>query len=352
MYYNEGCLQHSAIAEGIQYNWHLCEEDLVKWWLRQAQHMDNLWTLEGSHIIVLDAGQRNDGPGPDIFRSRIILDDIEMSGDVEMHTRAGDWYRHGHENDSRYQDVMLHVIVGGAKGPDIPTLVVDSQWLGASQCLAQQKIKQSELLIQAFIRFKRKERHLKLLSVEGKGYSPLLLGMIEMIMAGAARHERLHRAAIILELENWPDNNLWKGSNLSFKNKPSIARLLQGIRDNPKLFQPEHWESLSQNSWKGWDSSFTEFYEIGLSRNHCREWLVNILAPLRGEDWGFELWQEMKIFRHYGLEKPMLRRLGLPGIRSVADQQGILRWNNIYCSQGLCSNCPLTHSHHALTHIN
>jgi len=352
MNYHEGYLQHSAIAEGIQYNWHLCEEDLVKWWLRQAEHMDNLWTLEGSHIIVLDAGRRNDGPGPDIFKSRIILDDIEISGDVEMHTRAGDWYRHGHDHDTRYHDVMLHVTVGDGGGPDIPTLIVNRQWLGASQCLAYHKIKRGELLSHAFIRFKRKERHLKLLTVEGKGYSPLLLGMIEMIMAGAARHERLQSAAMILELKNWPDNHSWKGSNQSFKNKSSLARLLHGILDKPELFQIRIWESLAHNSWIGWDSSFTEFYKIGLSRNKCREWLVNILAPLRGEDWGFGLWQEMKIFRHYGLEKVMLSRLGLPAIQSIADQQGVLRWKNIYCSQGFCSNCPLTQYHHALTHIN
>lgn len=34
-----------------------------------------------------------------------------LCGDVEFHVRASDWYAHHHENDRRYNQVMLHVVL-------------------------------------------------------------------------------------------------------------------------------------------------------------------------------------------------------------------------------------------------
>ncbi len=352
MHYQKVLLQQYHIAEGSMYNWRSNEEDLVKWWLRQSEQMDNLQTIEGERIIVLDAGQRNDGPGPDIFRSRIILDDLEMSGHVEMHLRAEDWFRHGHQNDVRYDDVMLHVIVGGHGGPDIPTLLVERHRLGASQCIAQRRISKKELMGYSFARFKHKEEHVRLLSEVGSGHNPLFLGMIEIIMAGASRTRQLHNAALILGMENWPDCRDWKGSNLSFPKEQSRSVLFQEMMRNAHLFESNLWQTIPENSWFDWNTRYSLFCKIGLPVNQFREWLVNILAPSMGEQQGFELWQRMQIFRHYGLEKKMLQQLGLSKISSVAEQQGLLSWKNIFCSTGSCVKCPLTQYHHTLTHIN
>ena len=235
MYYDEEKLQQHAIAEGNQFNWHSREIDLVKWWLQQAEQMENLRTVDGEHLIVLEAGQRNDGPGPDIFRSRILLDDFELSGDVEMHIKAGDWYVHGHQNDARYHDVILHVIMDGHAGPDMPTLLVNHQWLGAGKCVSNRSIIKEELLAQAYLRFKTKHEHLKALERAGAGYSPLFLGMLEIIMAGAARHKQLHSAALMLGLQSWPDCRIWQGSNQSFSRDQGKGILLQVLMQNTHL---------------------------------------------------------------------------------------------------------------------
>ncbi len=349
MNYQEETLQQSAISEGRQFNWHVQEKDLVKWWLRQAAQIDNLRTVDDEHLIILDSGQRNDGPGPDIFRSRILLDDFEMNGDVEMHVTARDWYVHGHQNDEQYHDVILHVILEGGIGPDIPTLKVDRKYLGAGRCLAGRQISEEELIAHAFFRFGEKQEHLQALALGGQGYSPLFLGMVEIIMAGGSRIKWLHQAAAVLGLKNWPDCRTWEGSNLSYPYRASNWLLLRRIMEASQLFRPEDWLSLPQDSWS---DVFVKMQGLGLSLNQCLEWLVNILAPFRGADRGFVLWQKMKIFRHYGLEKKWLPRLGLSKITSVAEQQGLLAWKKIYCSEGSCSNCPLIQYHHALTHIN
>ncbi|NQT63404.1 MAG: DUF2851 family protein [Candidatus Marinimicrobia bacterium] len=349
MNYREVLLQQCAIAERRQFKWSCQEKDLVAWWLRQVERMENLRTVDGESLIVLDAGHRNDGPGPDIFQCRILLDDFEMSGDVEMHITARDWYAHGHQSDERYRDVMLHVILDGDTGPDIPTLKVDRHSLGAGRCVSNRRITENELIAHAYLRFKSKQEHLKSLEASGGEYNPLFLGMIEIVMAGGSRFKQLHQAALVLGLSHWPDCRTWQGSNLSYPNGSSKTLLLKKIIQSSHLFRPEDWHTLPQDSMT---DVFIEMRSLGLSLNQCREWLVNILAPFIGNDRGFEQWQRMKVFRHYGLEKKMLPRLGLSKIRLVAEQQGLLAWRKNYCRTQSCSNCPLTQYHHTLTQIN
>ena len=349
MEYKEETLQQYAIGEVSHFNWRAQENDLIRWWLWQAEQTETLTTIDGERIIVLDAGQRNHGPGPDIFRSRILLDDFEISGDVEMHLNAGDWYVHGHHSDERYRDVILHIILDGDAGPDIPTLKVARQSIGAGKCHANRPIIGDELIAHAYYRFRRKEKHLKLLAQHGHGNSPLFLGMIEIIMAGGSRFQWLQQAANLLGMNHWPDCHAWEGSNLSHPHSASKSLLLSAIMGASEMFGPEKWLSSSEESWS---DEVMELRSLGLSLNLCLEWQVNILAPfMRGEP-GFLLWQNMKIFRHYGLEKEMLPRLGLSKLRGVAEQQGLLEWKRNYCSKGSCSNCPLIQYHHTLTHIN
>lgn len=72
---------------------------------------DNLKSTDGETVQVLHTGFKNDGDGPDYRLSRIRIDDILFCGDVELHKNASDWYRHGHHLDSRYERVILHVVI-------------------------------------------------------------------------------------------------------------------------------------------------------------------------------------------------------------------------------------------------
>ena len=74
-----------------------------------------LQTLSGERLRVLFAGTWNHGPGPD-FRGAIFLrpDGRPLRGDVEIHCRPGDWWRHGHQRDAAYAGVVLQLIEAGA----------------------------------------------------------------------------------------------------------------------------------------------------------------------------------------------------------------------------------------------
>lgn len=69
-----------------------------------------LATVDGRRVKVIDQGRLNTAPGPDFFNAKIEIDGKMWAGDVEIHVRASDWHRHGHDRDAAYDSVILHVV--------------------------------------------------------------------------------------------------------------------------------------------------------------------------------------------------------------------------------------------------
>ena len=74
-----------------------------------------LRTLAGMPVEVIHTGARNSGDGPDFLDAVIAIASPGqppriVSGDVEMHLRAPDWYAHGHDGNPAFASVILHVV--------------------------------------------------------------------------------------------------------------------------------------------------------------------------------------------------------------------------------------------------
>lgn len=52
----------------------------------------------------------SDGHGPDFQEASIRIGSTLWVGDVEVHLRSSDWYKHQHAGDARYQRLILHVV--------------------------------------------------------------------------------------------------------------------------------------------------------------------------------------------------------------------------------------------------
>lgn len=79
-------------------------------WQHRLWKSPLMTATDGSTVEVLDPGWINNGPGPDFFNAKIRTGSKTWAGNIEIHTRASDWYRHGHHNDPAYDPVILHVV--------------------------------------------------------------------------------------------------------------------------------------------------------------------------------------------------------------------------------------------------
>lgn len=101
----------------------------------QFQYFDksDLKTETGETVEILKTGMPNPDSGPDFSRARVRIAGIEWHGDIEIHVRASDWYRHKHETDGAYNKVILHVVaendgpVHRSDGTLMPTLCLKNR---------------------------------------------------------------------------------------------------------------------------------------------------------------------------------------------------------------------------------
>ena len=70
----------------------------------------NALTTGGEQLNALHPGLHNTDAGPDFFQATVEIGGVRWVGNVEIHVRASDWFRHGHQNDPKYRSVILHVV--------------------------------------------------------------------------------------------------------------------------------------------------------------------------------------------------------------------------------------------------
>ncbi len=67
-------------------------------------------TTDGRCVEVIDVGVHNTDAGPDFFNVKLRIDGQVWVGNIEIHILASDWYRHKHETDAAYDNIILHVV--------------------------------------------------------------------------------------------------------------------------------------------------------------------------------------------------------------------------------------------------
>jgi hypothetical protein len=86
------------------------EEFIHYLWKFQKFNTLNLKTTVGELISIVSVGQYLELSGPDFFNAQIIIGNQKWAGNIEIHLKSSDWYLHHHENDSAYDNVILHVV--------------------------------------------------------------------------------------------------------------------------------------------------------------------------------------------------------------------------------------------------
>ena len=78
-------------------------------WRHKMFPLQEMHTTDGKLVEVIDPGLHNRNAGPDFFNAKVKIDGTLWVENVEIHDRSHDWYVHGHDHDSAYNNVVLHV---------------------------------------------------------------------------------------------------------------------------------------------------------------------------------------------------------------------------------------------------
>lgn len=106
------------------------EEFLQYVWENRLFNSENLLTVNGETIEIVNAGRRNSDSGPDFFNAKIKIENTIWVGNIEIHRFASDWDRHNHKTNAAYNNVILHVAeivdkpVFRSNGEEIPAVVL------------------------------------------------------------------------------------------------------------------------------------------------------------------------------------------------------------------------------------
>lgn len=106
-------------------------EDLIHYvWKHKIFPLEGLHTTDGLQVEVINPGLHNFDAGPDFFNAKVKINGQLWVGNVEIHDNASDWYRHGHDHDTAYDSIILHVVgkddsqVRRTDGTLVPQVVV------------------------------------------------------------------------------------------------------------------------------------------------------------------------------------------------------------------------------------
>lgn len=109
------------------------EEYLRYFWQYRLWAASSMFTIDGEELEIIDTGSLNCDSGPDFFNAKVRVGNTLWAGNVELHCKASDWCRHGHDADKTYDSVVLHVVaesdcvVRRSSGEVIPQVVMNIQ---------------------------------------------------------------------------------------------------------------------------------------------------------------------------------------------------------------------------------
>ena len=78
-------------------------------WKHKIFPLQELKTTTGQKVEIIDTGLANTNAGPDFFNAKLKLDGVLWIGNIEIHERSSDWFKHGHHADAGYNSVILHI---------------------------------------------------------------------------------------------------------------------------------------------------------------------------------------------------------------------------------------------------
>lgn len=88
----------------------MTESFLYYIWKNQKFDTQNLLTDTQKQIKILEIGTQNTQGGADFQDAKLVIDGQIWAGTVEIHIKTSDWYKHQHQKNKQYNNVILHLV--------------------------------------------------------------------------------------------------------------------------------------------------------------------------------------------------------------------------------------------------
>ena len=80
-------------------------------WNSSSILFQNQKLVHGESFRIINKGTYNLGSGPDFLNASVEIEDIIWHGAIEFHIKSSDWYHHNHQNDTAYDETILHIVL-------------------------------------------------------------------------------------------------------------------------------------------------------------------------------------------------------------------------------------------------
>lgn len=80
-------------------------------WQYSLYDSANMSSATGESITVQNPGKLNTNSGPDFEEAKIRIGTTLLVGNVELHLKTSDWFKHGHQHNKSYDNIILHVVL-------------------------------------------------------------------------------------------------------------------------------------------------------------------------------------------------------------------------------------------------
>lgn len=316
----------------------LTEELFQHIWLHRLFNSTGLTTLEGEPVQIIFPGQHNTHAGPDFTAARIRIGNTLWAGNVELHLRTSDWYKHRHQHNVQYNHLILHVVFEHDVTLPVPTDV---------PCLELQQYI-PKLLLKRYAYLRQSAAFVPCGGSVAKVPPLVLTGWIDRLLV-----ERLERKSAIMQTwlrlnkHNWEEVCYWAVAR-SFGAPVNSELFLQLARSLPYRLLLRHRHNLLQleallfGQAGMLEGSFGEEYPQHLQQEYAFLKHKYRLQPMEGRSWK---WLRMRpasfptiriaslaslIYRHAHLFSQMMETEELPALEKWLDAPPSPYWEHHY----------------------
>ena len=86
------------------------KEEYLHYIFKTKQLGKQFITTNGKQLEIINFGLHNHSSGPDFLECQIKFDGKIWAGQIEFHVKSSDWFKHQHQTDTNYNNVIAHFV--------------------------------------------------------------------------------------------------------------------------------------------------------------------------------------------------------------------------------------------------